>query len=82
MYITFLMEGGKKELAKEFEMHDNKNAVRQIIELILYKEMSLLFAVSLYFATRELRRKAKIRNMKLFPYSKFGTLFICNLFAV
>lgn len=79
------MEGGKKKWEKEFEMHDDKNAViKQIIELILYKEMSLFFVVSLYFATRELRRKAKIRNMKLFPYSKFfnfeGTP--CNLFSV
>ncbi|XP_022323680.2 proton-coupled zinc antiporter SLC30A9, mitochondrial-like isoform X1 [Crassostrea virginica] len=32
----------------------------------------LMEGVSLYFATRELRRKAKIRNMKLFPYIRRG----------
>jgi hypothetical protein len=34
------------------------------------KMLSFFIAASLYFATRELQRKAKERNMKLFPYSK------------
>ena len=38
------MEGGKKKWEKEFEMHDDKNAViKQIIEPNLYKEKSLFF---------------------------------------